>query len=78
MLFLKKALDNEVLKNIYVEFNNRSRKQKAGTAIVTKFAPPFANIFMAAFEEEILESLIKKLAVVEVHSYFHDLASRRK
>ena len=37
-----------------------SKKQKEGTAVGTKFAPPYAIIFMAALEEEILESLIKK------------------
>ena len=36
------------------------KRQKDGIAIGTKFAPPYAIIFMAALEEEILESLIKK------------------
>ena len=36
------------------------KKQKKGTAIGTKFSLPYAIIFMAALEEEILESLIKK------------------
>ena len=36
------------------------KKQKKGTAIGTKCASPYALIFMAALEEEILESLIKK------------------
>ena len=49
-----------VLRNNYFEFNDRFRKQKEGTAIETKFASPYAIIFMAALEEEILESLIKK------------------
>ena len=72
MLFLKTALDkrrNEavstesliklvelLLRNNYFEFND---KEKEGTAIGTKFAPPYAIIFMAAFEEEISETLIK-------------------
>ena len=33
-----------VLKNNYFQFNNRFRKQKRGTAIVTKFALPFIVI----------------------------------
>ena len=76
LLFLKKALDKRrnktvsteslielaelALRNNYFEFNIRFKKQKEGIAIRTKFAPPYAIIFMAALEEEILESLIKK------------------
>ena len=75
MFFLKKALDkrrNEavsieslielaelLLRNNYFEFNDRFKKQKEGTAIGTKFASPYAIIFMAALEEEISEALIK-------------------
>ena len=74
LLFLKKALDKRqnktvsteslievaelVLRNSYFEFNDKFKKQKEGTAIGTKFAPPYAIIFRAALEEEILESLI--------------------
>ena len=54
-------LAERVLRNNYFEFNDRFRKQKEGTAIGTKFAPPFAIIFMATLEEEILESLLKNL-----------------
>ena len=77
MLFFKKALDKRryktvsteslielaerVLRNNYFEFNDKFKKQKEGTATGTKFAPPYAIIFMAALEEEILESLIKNL-----------------
>ena len=76
LLFLKKALDKRrnktvsteshielvelVLRNNCFEFNDRFKKQKEGTAIGTKFAPLCAIIFVAALEEEILESLIKK------------------
>ena len=58
LLFLKKALDKRwnqtvsiesliklaelVLKNSYFEFNDMFRKQKEGTAIGTRFAPPYA------------------------------------
>ena len=35
-------------------------KQIQGTAIETKFAPSYANIYMAALEENFLETLIKK------------------
>ena len=50
-----------VLKNNCLEFNDKFRKQKEGTAIGTEFAPPYAIIFKAAFVEEILKSLINKL-----------------
>ena len=42
------------------EFNDRFRKQKEGTAIGIKYAPPYAIIFMTALGKEILESLLKK------------------
>ena len=48
-----------VLQNNYFEFNERYLKQIRGTAIGTKFAAPYAIIYMAALEEDILETLIK-------------------
>ena len=44
-----------VLKDSYFKFNDRSRKQKEGTALGTKFFPRHAIIFMAALEEGFLE-----------------------
>ena len=38
---------------------NDTLKQIRGTAIGTKFAPPYAIIYMAALEEDFLETLIK-------------------
>ena len=49
-----------VLTSICFIFDDRFKKQKEGTTIGTKFAAPYAIIFMAALEEEILDSLIKK------------------
>ena len=49
-----------VLKNNYFEFNSKFWKQIQGTAIGTKFAPPYAIIFMAALEENFLNSSNKK------------------
>ena len=40
-----------VLKKNCFEFNNRFKKKNESTAIGTKFAPPYAIIFMAALEE---------------------------
>ena len=40
-----------VLKNMF----KKTSKQKRGTAIGTKFAPPYSILFMAELEEEILQ-----------------------
>ena len=37
-----------------MKFGKRTLKQKRGTAIVTKFAPPYSILFIAELEEEIL------------------------
>ena len=44
-----------VLENNFFEFGEKKFKQKLGTAIGTKFAPPYANLFMARLEEDFLE-----------------------
>ena len=45
-----------VLKHNYFEFGQDVYQQILGTAIGTKFAPPYANIFMTALEEEIFKN----------------------
>ena len=45
-----------VLKNIF-QLNEKNLKQFRGTAIGTKFTPPYAIIFMADLEERILEDI---------------------
>ena len=45
-----------VLKSNFFEFNGEVKKQKSGTAIRTKFAPPYACIFMDEVETEFLKS----------------------
>ena len=45
-----------VLKNNFFEFNGEVKRQKCGTAIGTKFAPPYACIFMDEVEAEFLKS----------------------
>ena len=45
-----------VLKNNYFEFGNKIKQQISGTAIGTKFAPPYACIFMSDLETKFLES----------------------
>ena len=49
-----------VLKNNIFEFSDKTYKQIRGTAIGTKFAPPYAILFMAALEEKILNKVKKK------------------
>ena len=59
---LKKALESLikmaefVLKNNLFEFNNKVFQQMSGTAIGTKFAPPFACIYMDRVEQDFLET----------------------
>ena len=45
-----------VLKNNYFEFDTKIHQQISGTAIGTKFAPPYACIFMDKVENEFLET----------------------
>ena len=49
-----------LLKNNIFEFSDKTYKQIRGTAIGTKFAPPYAVLFMAALEEKILNKVKKK------------------
>ena len=46
-----------VLKNNIFHFNGKTLKQLRGTATGTKFAPPYAILFMADLEERILEDI---------------------
>ena len=49
-----------VLENNYFEFNDMVFRQKLGTAIGTKFAPAYVNLFMNRLEERLLDSWDKK------------------
>ena len=49
-----------VSKNNIFKFDENTFKQKRGTAIVTKFVPPFTILVMADFNEKMLESFEKK------------------
>ena len=42
-----------VLKNNYFQFLDKTFKQKRGTAIGTKFAPPYSILFMADLEKRL-------------------------
>ena len=45
-----------VLKDNYFELSSKIYHLKLGTAIGTKFAPPYANLFMAGLEKRIFEN----------------------
>ena len=50
------------------EFDEKTLKQIRGTAIGTKFAPPYAIHFMADLEEKKLKTVEKKAnGLMEVH-----------
>ena len=50
------SLARLVLENNYFEFDEKIFRQKLGTAIGTKFAPGFANIFMGYLKEKFLST----------------------
>ena len=45
-----------VLKNNLFKFNNKVFQQTSGTAIGTKFAPPYACIYMDRVEQDFLKT----------------------
>ena len=45
-----------VLKNDFSECNGKVKRQKSSTGIGTRFAPPYACIFMDEVETEFLKS----------------------
>ena len=52
------GLASLVLESNYFEFNDRFYRQKLGTAIGTKFAPAYANLFMTGLEERLLKESV--------------------
>ena len=58
-----------VLKNNVFTFGKKTLKQIRGTAIGTKFAPPYSILFIAELEEEIL---------VEVESFSFENKEKKK
>ena len=49
-----------VLENNVFEFDSKVYRQKLGTAIGTKFAPAYANLFTADFEKKLLDGSVDK------------------
>ena len=60
------GLASLVLDNNYFEFNNMIYRQKLGTAIGTKFAPAYANLFMSGLEERLLDASVAS-GLDEIH-----------
>ena len=52
-----------VLENNYFEFNGETKEQTSATALGTKFAPPYASIFMDQVESEFVKKKIHQLLV---------------
>ena len=50
-----------MLKNNIFEFDTKTFREVRGTAIGTKFAPPYAFLFMVYIEEKILSAFEQKL-----------------
>lgn len=53
------ALLTLILKRNFVQFENQTYLQIAGTAMGTALAPAYANLFMASFEKDLLPGLEK-------------------
>ena len=52
-----------IAKNNYFKFNGKVKQQISGTAIGTKFAPPYACIFMDEVETSFIETQEMKALV---------------
>ena len=59
---LVKMAEFELNNNVF-EFNSKAYQQKSGTAIRTKFVPPYACIYMDEVEQKFLESQSKELLI---------------
>ena len=56
-----------VLTNNFFEFNGEVKRKKSGTAIGTKFAPPYGFIFMDEVETEFLKSQELTFSMASLH-----------
>ena len=45
-----------VLKNNFFKFNSKTKQLVSGAAIITKFVPPYACLFMDKFKKSFLET----------------------
>ena len=58
-----RELMNIVLKNNIFEFNNKYYIQKQGTAMGTRMAPSYANLFMGTLETELVKQNSKNIQI---------------
>ena len=62
-----------ILENNYFEFNDKYYLQTHGTAMGTTMAVSYANIFMAALEEKILQNAPEGLTPLEWIRFLDDI-----
>ena len=69
-----------VLTNNHVEFNGNYYHQLSGTAMGTKLAPSYANLFMATFEDKYVYNIPSKTYSLEEVHWWHlsDMASWKR
>ena len=60
---IRKRLHNVAVRPVISEFDEKPFKQVRGTAIETKFAPPYAIWFVADLEEKVLNAFEKKAMI---------------
>ena len=60
-----------MLKNNYFEFNGQIKQQISGTVIGSKFAPPYASLFMDKSETALLET--EELQLLPLFRYIDDI-----
>src|SRR5690606_41338463 len=63
-----------ILNNNYFEFNNKYYLQINGTAMGTRVAPSFANIFMGRLEKSFLETQLKPLVYLRFIIWQHGIS----
>ena len=62
-----------ILKHNYFSFNNEFYLQTQGTAMGTRMAPSYANLFMASLEKQILNTAPSQLKPLIWKRYIHDI-----
>ena len=69
-----------ILKNSHFEFKGQHFLQKQGTAMGTRMASPYANLFMGTFESDALEKAPYKTLVWWrfIDDIFYDLDTRTR
>ena len=63
-------MPEQALKNNYFEFSGKVKQQLSGTGIGTKYAPPYAFIFMDKVETGLIESQEHKPMVLFCYTFY--------